>query len=242
LKGDESSIQKTIEIFRASWDELAEEYASKRPGLVYLCEGDIQLHLARKLLDRMPNSYVHINLPIPIEVKRFYSELELFGRPIASPKEHIKPDIVITDEFFLPCLIGEIKFTPLYFGFIPSWIIISKLEKGEKVEDREKEELRRSLAEIISNLQRLHTEGPSERDVDYYLSNIDKVITIVKSFKKEEDVDVAGYLCVIDELFPDLEERLKQAVKKYDPPTQLEILVEHFDLIEPLEQIRKKIV
>jgi len=236
----ELNRQRIIEIFEASWNELAAEYIDKRPALSYLCEGDIQLHLASKLLSKMP-LHVHINLPIPFQVKRFYAELEFLGRPLAPPKEHMKPDIVVTDENFYPCLISEIKFKPLSFGFIPSWILISRLEKGEKIEDTEKEELRELLTENISHLKRLRSAGPSKQAIDYFLSNTEKLIKVLKNFKSEEEIEVSGYLCVIDELFPDLEERLKTAVKEYDPPTQFEVLVEHFDLMESLEQIRKKV-
>jgi len=233
LEDEESSLQKVVEIFKSLWEELAEEYGSKRRELAYLCEGDVQLHLASKLLSKMPDLYVHINLPIPIKVKRFYKGLELLGRPPATPKEHIKPDIVIMDEYFSPCLISEIKFTPFYLGFIPRENLLSKVQK---------EELRKLLTADINCLERLRRDGPSKKDIDrQYLGNIGKLIEVLKNFKREEGIDVAGYLCVIDELFPDLEERLKQAVKKYDPPTQFEVLVEHFDLMESLEQIRKKV-
>lgn len=227
--------------FKASWNELTDEYSEKSVAPIYCCEADVQLHLASKLLNKLPTSLgdVHMNLPVPIRVERWHEELEIYGRPIA--REHIIPDIVVTDESFDPCLISEIKFTPLSFGFIPSWILISRFDKGEKIENTGKEELRKWLNENISHLERLHSAGPSKQAIDYYLSNTEKLIKLLKGFKSEEEIEVSGYLCVIDELFPDLEERLKRAVKRYDPPTQFEVLVEHFDLIESLEQIRKKV-
>jgi len=239
---EELSRQKIIEIFKASWNELADEFSEKSVAPIYCCEADIQLHLANKLLNKLPTSLgnVHMNLPVPIKVERWHEELEIYGRPIA--REHIIPDIVVTDESFDPCLIGEIKFKPLDTGFIPHYKLLKRLESGEEAEDEEVEALRKWLTEDITRLERFRKKGPSTGHIEYYLKNVEKLVKVLKNFKIDEEIDVVGYLCVIDELFPDLEERLKQAVKKYDPPTQLEILVEHFDLIESLEQIRKKIV
>jgi len=237
---EELTLEKVVEVFEKSWDELAYEYEERIRAPIWCSESDIQLHLAHKLLNKLPKGYVHTELKIPLEVEKFSWSLWLGGRVTA--KKCIRPDIVIINPYRLvPKLIAEVKFTPVYWGFGP--IIEALLAKEE---NREKEyifitSVKNALEKDIKYLKICQEYGPLERELKAYTKNMDKLIGILNDFKSIEEEVVAGYLCVLDEVYPDIEERLKREIEKYNPPEQIKLIVKHYPTIELLEEALTKL-
>ena len=110
----ELTLEKVVEVFEKSWEELTDEYFEERIVPIWCSESDIQLHLAHKLFNKLPKGCVHIELPVPLEVENFKWHLYATGRVTA--RKCIIPDIVILNlDTFLPKLIAEINL-PICIG------------------------------------------------------------------------------------------------------------------------------
>jgi len=231
MVGKEFTQKEVIELFEKSWSALVKKYHETRVYPAWCSEADIQLYISHKLLGKLPSERIHLELPIPLEVERFSEELYTLGR--VSARKCIKPDIVVIDpETLLPNLIAEIKFTPLYWGFLPLVLAVTKKMTMEK-----KERIKKVLKHDISYFKRVQERGPSTAEMEkVYTKNLEKLITIINHFEKKMKTVVAGYLCVVDECYPDLEERLKKEFIKYNPPSQFRILVEHYPALDVLER------
>jgi len=232
------TLEKVVEVFEKSWDELTDEYFEERELPIWCSESDVQLHLAHKLLNKLPKGCVHIELPVPLEVENFAWYLCETGR--VGARKCIIPDIVILNlDTLLPKLIAEIKFAPVPYGFGP---IEKALEfKKEKKETKYVSWIKNELEKTVNNLKSCQESGPPEGELREYTKNVDKLIGILKGFKSEEEEVVAGYLCVLDEYYPDIEERLKREIEKYNPPGQFKLMVEYHPMREELENALTKL-
>jgi len=238
---EELSQREVARIFEESWRELIKEYGEARMLSTFCSEADIELHLAHKLLKKLPSETIHIEFPVPFKVKRFATELLAHGRVIARPGEYFRPDIVIIDPLEgCPYLFAELKFTPIYWSYLPLYLAEKKVLSKE---DREK--LKEDLRRTINYLKRVRQEEPTQRYIEetYFgvdkqgHTNIKKLIEIINDFKEKEQETVAGYLCVIDEIYPNIEKMLQKAIKKYNPPRQFKILAQYFTVYENLEKV-----
>lgn len=82
---------------------------------------DVQLHMALELLNKLPSGAVHIELPVPLDVEYFSSELYYTSR--VTPRKCVIPDVVIINPDTLePSLIAEFRFTLVYWGSIISCV------------------------------------------------------------------------------------------------------------------------
>ena len=83
------------------------------------------------------------------------------------------------------------------------------------------EEIIRKIVKVLGNkikmIRSWQKEEPSEPELEYFLGNADKLIQVIKDFKSKEGETVAGYLCVIDEIYPDIEDRIKKKIAEYNP-------------------------
>jgi hypothetical protein len=228
-----SSLEKVTKTFEECWEELVKEYSEKRWNPIWCSEADVQLHLARKLLNRLPEGCVHIELPIPLDVEKFSWELFLSGR--VSRRECIVPDIVVLNpENLRPILLAEIKFNPVYRSLY--WLVAPWLY----------EEIIREIVKFLGNdvegVRNCQKKGPSEQELEYFLRNVDKLIQVIKDFKSKEGETVAGYLCVIDEIYPDIEDRIKKKIAEYNPPEHFKVLAKYYPAVDVLEKAREELV
>jgi len=244
LTKEEPSREGAVVIFEESWKELVEEYSEARKLSTFCSEADVELHLAHKLLDKLPPQIVHIELPVPLEIERFSSELFSLGR--IKKVKYYKPDIAIMDPIELNLhLIAELKFTPIYWSYVQP-LLASKKFLGEE----EIEAVKGDLGRSIDDLRRTRQEIPSQRDIEktYFgldkrgrTTNVEKLIGILNDFAMKEGQVVTGYLCVIDEYYPNIKDVLQKAIKKYNPPDQFKILAEHIPVYEDLKKILEEL-
>jgi len=236
-------LREVVKIFEESWKELVEEYAEARTLSTFCSEADVELHLAHKLLNNLPSETVHTQFAAPFEVERLGGELLGLGR--VKMRRCFITDIAIIDPIEArPYLFAELKFTPIYWGYLGLYLARKKILSKEAVD-----ELKRALNRSIGYLQRVRQAEPTQKDIEkIYLgldkqgrTQVDKLIGIINDFEKKEQETVAGYLCVIDEICPNIKEILQKAIKKYNPPSQFKILAEHFNVYESLVKTLEKL-
>ena len=240
---EELSKENVVKIFEESWKELVKEYGEARMVSTFCSEADVELNLAHKLLSKLPAETVHIEFPIPLDVERLSSELWAHGRVIG--RGCFRPDIVIIDPLEpCPYLFAELKFTSIYWSYLPLYLALEKKLSKEALED-----LKRGLKRAIDYLQRIRQVEPTRQDIEktYFgvdkrgRTNVEKLIGILNDFERKEGATVTGYLCVIDEIYPNIQEILQKAAKKYNPPIRFKILVEHFPVYKHLEKTLEKL-
>ena len=236
LSEQELDLDKVVKIFEESWRELSEGYSDARIVSSFCSEADVELILAHKLLDKLPAETVHIEFPVPFDVERLSNELWYFGR--VKMRGCFKPDIAIIDPIELrPYLFVELKFTPIYWSYLP-------LYHGTRtpLSKEAREELKERLERTINYLRRVRKEEPTQQDIEktYFgidkqgRTNVEKLIGIINELEKKKKETVAGYLCVVDEIYPNIEKILQKAIKKYNPPSQFKILAKHSGVYESL--------
>ena len=233
----------SVGIFEKCWNELVEEFSTGRVTSTYCSEADVQLHLACKLLNRLPARNIHVELPIPLDVQRFKSELWAWGR--TKMKECVKADVAIIDpNSWYPHLIAELKFTPLYWGFD-----LIALAKSRSLDEETASELKQALKRDTDYIQRMRQQKPTKESIEKMYLGVDKqgrttaekMISIINDFKRKEQKDTVGYLCVIDELYPNISEILQKTVKKYDPPDSFKIRAVYLDTFEVLMETLREL-
>jgi len=235
----ELSQEKIIHIFESSWNKLIETYSEKRLLPSWCSEGDIQLNLAHNLLTTLSPSQVHIEFPIPLDVTTFADQLYYNGRVKRTPGKCIVADICLLDDDNLyPYLIAEIKFQPVYIGYYDLFHALRLKEQGNDyspVVDR--------LRNLIPKLESWAVKGPSKREIStIYLKNIQKMINILKDFKNIEKRDVIGYVCIIDEIYSDLKDRLSAEIKKINPPDNFRLIINYINMKESLNKILARLL
>ena len=230
---------KTLNIFEESWKELLKDYWTNRLQNIYCSEGDVRLHLSHKLLQKLHFPAVaHNELPIPIEIGDFQWDLFLLGRPKRKMRkgECIVADIVVRYiDNIVPLIIAEMKYYPFQLNLIR----IMEAVEG-RLSQKTKENVKRALKKDISRLKRWEKYGPTRSNLGYFLKNIDKIVQIVKSFEQQNEV-IYAYLCVINEIFPDLEQRLEKELEKYNPPNQFRLRVQYYPLRRWMEKQLKRL-
>jgi hypothetical protein len=237
-----SILEERVTAFEDLLAELIIEYDEKRIADAFCSEADIRMHPAHKVLDKLPYTDVHAELPIPLDIKKFDAELLVKGR--IGPRNCVKADIAIIDsENSCPQIIAELKFTPLYWGFQS----LLAVPRGND------EETKRVVAAAISRdlgfLQRKRSEKPNQKQVeDTYFgphkngpTTVEKMIQIINRFKTEQQKDVRGYLIVFDEIYPNVEEILNEAIDHYNPPDTFKIIATYRDLADILQDTLKKL-
>ena len=232
----ELNLEKVVKIFEESWRRLIEEYPDARMRSVFSSEADVELHLANKLLNKLPAETVHIEFYVPFKVERLYNELFRYGR--VKMRGGFIPDIVIVEPLELsPYLFAELKFFPLYWSYLPLYLALER-----KLSKKAVEELKKALEKDIDYFHRIREEGPTQQDIEkaYFgkdkrgITKVEKLIGIINDIQEKEQETVAGYLCVIDEFYPNIEEILQKAIKKYNPPSQFKILAKYSGVYESL--------
>jgi len=238
LLEEELSKEEVAKIFDESWKELVKEYGEARMVSTFCSEADVELHLAHKLLNKLPPWTVHIEFPIPLEIERLSDELWAHGR--VGMRGCFRPDIVIVDPLEpCPYLFAELKFTPIYWSYLPLYFALEKKPPKEALE-----ELKIALKRTIDYLQRIRQVEPAQKDIEkmYFgvdkrgCTNVEKLVGILNDFERKEGETVSGYLCIIDEIYPNIKEMVQKAIMKYNPPTHLKVLAEHFPVYEHLEK------
>ncbi|MEM3785880.1 MAG: hypothetical protein QXZ59_00680 [Nitrososphaeria archaeon] len=243
MSKEELTLERVVKVFEESWKELEKEYPDARMVSTFCSEADVELHFARKLLKKLPSNIVHIEFPIPLEVERLGRELFFGGR--VSMKRCIKPDIVLIDplvpEFFV---IAELKFTPIYWAYMPLYLATEKELDKETVET-----LKEALKKDIHYFERVRQEEPTQAEIEkmYFgvdkrgQSKVEKLIAILNDFEIKEQQTVVGYLCVIDEIYPNIQEILRKTIKQYDPRGRFKVLAYHFPAYESLVKTLEKL-
>jgi hypothetical protein len=67
------------------------------------------------------------------------------------------------------------------------------------------------------------------------------LIQIVNKFKTEQQKDVRAYLVVFDELYPNIEEILNEAIDRHNPPDAFKIIATYWDISEVLQDTLKEL-
>lgn len=227
-------------IFEECWKELVNNYLIDRLTNLYCSEGDIQLHFAHKLLEKLRfPTYVHIELPIPIDIEDFQWDFYFSGRPKRKRKKGtcIITDIVVKNvDDLIPLIIAETKYYPFQWNLIP----IMEAVEG-KVSQETKERAKINLQREISRIETWEKYGPTQSDLKYFLRNVDKIVQIIRSFEEQQNELVHAYFCVIDEIYPNLKRKLEDEIKKYNPPNQFKLLVEHYPIRRWMKDQLKKL-
>jgi hypothetical protein len=238
LMDKELSLEKAVVIFEKSWKELVGEYAEARTLSTFCSEADVELHLAHKLLNKLPHQTVHTQFAVPFETERLGGELLGLGR--VKMKKCFTTDIAIIDPIEArPYLFAELKFVPVHWGYPGLYLAHKKILPKETID-----ELKRALKRSIGYLQRMREVEPTQKDIEkIYLgldkqnrTEVDKLIRIINDFEKREQEIVTAYLCVIDEFYPNIKEILQKAIKKYNPPARMKILTAHFNVYDSLKK------
>ena len=237
-----SILEERVTIFEDILADLISEYDEKRIADAFCSEADIRMHLAHKLLGKLPFADVHAELPIPLDIKKFDAELLMKGR--IRSRNCVKADIAIIDsENSCPQIIADLKFTPLYWGF--KYLLM--VPRGNHKET--KRIVAAAISRDLDSLQRKRSEKPSQKKVeDTYFgphkngpTTVEKMIQIINRFKTEQQKDVRGYLIVFDEIYPNVEDILNEAIDHYDPPDTFKIISEYRGLTEVLQDTLKEL-
>jgi len=230
---------KIVDVFEKCWKELLKDYEKNRLFNVYCSEADIQLHLACKLLKKLhPPVCVYVEFPIPFEIDDFMFQRFSLGRTRRTMKKGkgIVTDIVVMGaEDLVPTIIVEIKYGPFIWNFFP---ILYAIAGKSKEEDRKNVKI--DLQREIKRLHAWEKLGPSEAVLTYHLKNIDKIIQLIKNFKEKVNESVDAYLCVINEIYPNLGQMLEKEIEKYNPPTEFKLLFHHYPVRSWMEEQLKK--
>lgn len=220
------------QLFQNCWDALIEQYINYRAYGCISSEKDLQFVLAHNLLTKLQVDvpyWVHIEFPIPLNIKQYEDYLLFLGRVKRKKKEHIIPDIVVTSysSFRHPIMIAEVKYIPEQINPLT--------EFGIRLTDRTG--LKQYDDGIRSWQERYRIDAPY---VDtYVLKNIDKYIDVLTDFK-ENKMQVQGYLCVVDEFCPNISEQIQKKIQKHNPPSNLKILATFMNLRDILTEVLKK--
>lgn len=237
---EELSEVEVINTFEKCWKELSKEYGAKRLFNLYCSEADIQLHLASKLLEALEfPTCVYVEFPIPFEIEEFIIGRMNLGRPIRKMKkdEGMVADIVVMGAHELvPSIIAEIKYNPLIWNYLP---ILQAVEG--KVEKEQREKVKKALQKEIDRLASWEEYGPSQRLILGYSKNVSKTIQLIRDFKEKYEVSIHAYLCIIDELYPDLGKSLGEEIKKYGPPEEFKLKFQHHSVRSWLEEQLSKL-
>lgn len=228
-----------LDIFEKCWEDLLKDYPTNRLLNLYCSEGDVQLHLANKLLHEVPFPYsVHSELPIPVEIEDFRWDLFTFGRPKRKRKKGrcIVADIVLRNlDNVAPVIIAEMKYDPYQWNLVP---IIEAIEGRPTYEIKD---VKDAVQSAIGRLETLQRKGPTRTELDYFLRNVSKTVQIAKDFREKKNESLYIYLCVIDEIYPDLRQRLEMETQKYNPPNQFKLRVKYYPMkkwmMEQLERL-----
>jgi len=229
-----------VDVFEKCWKELLKEYGENRLFNVYCSEADIQLHLASKVLKKLHLPVcVYVEFPIPLEIDDFVFQRLSLGRTRRTMKKGkgIVADIVVMGvEDLVPMIIAEIKYGPFTWNFFPILYAIAG-----KLTEEARENVKIALQKEIKRLDTWEKLGPSEAVLTYYLKNVDKIIRLIKNFKEKENESVYAYLCVIDEIYPNLGQILEKEIEKYNPPTEFKLLFQHFPVRSWMQEQLKKL-
>lgn len=72
--------------------------------------------------------------------------------------------------------------------------------------------MKKDLKRDIKYFENLSQIGPTQREIEkIYLKNVEKLIGVINDFERKEGITVNGYLCVIDEIYPNIEEVLQSS-------------------------------
>ncbi|MBX5321839.1 MAG: hypothetical protein QHH12_07960 [Candidatus Bathyarchaeota archaeon] len=222
------NAQDIVCVFEECWKQFVKDYDAKRLLNVYCSEADTQLHFASLLLKKLqfPPTCVYVEFPIPFNVEDFIFDRLSLGRPIRKMKKGsgIIADIVVMGAHdIVPFIIAEIKYSPLIWNYLPIFQAIDgKLSVGRR------EKIRNELRSTINRLKKWEAYGPSINLILGYLKNMDKIIGLIREFKDISEVPVHYYLCIIEEIYPNLKKLLQEEIKKHNPPDELKLLF-HFN-------------
>lgn len=238
-----SDLNKRVNIFEDTLADFAIRYSENRIRATFCSEADIRLQLAHMLLEKLPITDVHAELPIPLDVKQFGDQL--WGRGRVSSFQCIKADIAIVDnENFQPQIVTELKYAPLYWGFSP---LLSIPKNGTDVS---KKILRERLQSDLDYLQKRRKHVPNQIEIEkaYFGTHkdgpttVEKMIQIVNRFRTDELTDVRAYLCVFDEIYPNIQLILDKAVDRFDPPDTFKVLAFHIPISDILEDTLNELI
>jgi len=222
---------QVTEVFEKAWSELCDEYAEKREKLNFYSEHDLQVHLAKKLLDGLPSGWTHVEVPLRLgRIKEWKQGLFCWGRPVEAREKgalyEVDIAIIDTDEGY-PCLLSELKYkaAPVSLDYLGTL-----LRRSGMIRD----EVQRVKKGLMQLLQGLRGSEIRRQDFSYFMSNVGKLSAALKELRILGE-RVQGYLCVIDELYfnAHLEEELKRAVREYDP--EIKVLVEQYSIEDAIK-------
>jgi len=253
-------------MFEESWETVVRRFTRTPP--IWFSEKDLQTHLLCELNRRLGEMgdedqeeliLAYAEVPISLNPEEFLRTI-YYGRPRRTRKADVyTADIAIVSwdmiDFPTLCLIAELKYwpmtiIPLYFMALAEEEEFTELCFHLFVSRGEYKELK----ENIEKIKKWRREGPSSKDIDYYLgrqkdkSQVEKMVDIVKAYmeyyRKEihHEGDVFAYLCIVDDLYQDLEAVLIKEISRYNLPQQFRILFRYIPLnIEPLEAVIERL-
>jgi len=252
-------------IFEECWEEAMKIYTRAPP--IWCSEKDLQAYLycklSRKLKEvnqRLEEQFsVYVEMPISLDPEMFFRRMSE-GRPRRARKVEVyiadiaiigwEKETLYQNPYPSLYLIAELKYQPT--TLIP--IDILTLAQEEELEDHKLTAyLLNNDGELIAELERntrtireWRRSGPTKSDLDYYLGRgkskpqIRKMIDIMKAYKNEHEV--YGYLCILEDLYPDLDSALLEEIKQYDPPPQFRILFKYMPLdLDKIEALIHKL-
>jgi hypothetical protein len=236
---EEPTLADIVQVFEDCWERFTQEYRTKRLLNLYCSEADIRFHFASELLKGLnPPTCVYVEFPIPFETMDFLRERDTLGKARRKMRkgEGMIPDIVVMDcNGLVPYVMVELKYSPLIWNYYP----VVQAAKGELKEER-KETVRNLVIRTIDNLKLWEKRGPSQVEVVSYFKNFDKTLRLIQDFR-ELDESTYVYLCVIDEIFPNLGQLLEEEAKKQSFPHEFRVRFHHNSMRSWLEEQLRKI-
>ena len=211
-------VREVSRAFEDAWAKTIEEY--KKATFIPANERDLQLHIACNLRDDLRDrgwaNWVRIDFPVPLEPERLDSEPFLIGAVIQNKVK--KPDIVVADTSEIPWkiyLIAEVKY--IVPRSIMGGIWIGCLWRA----------VERENVEMIRVLRREGFLYELKRDIEWYdehgadalttpvLNDLKKVAELM-SIYRGAGLHVAGYVCVIDEIYGYEAESYRELMERYE--------------------------
>ena len=240
-------------IFEGCWNDILKEYVRVPP--VWCSEKDLQVRLVCELNKRLkevntdPEEQLlaYAELPVSLDPSEFEEQMSV-GRPRRTRKSEVYTADVAIVGWHKPSdyspylyLVAELKYYPTTLISVAMLALAQGEFKGDvyRLLTFEGEATMRAI-EKIKEWQRI---GPSVSDINYFLgrgkgrSQVEKMIDIVRRYV-EFDHDIYAYLCVVDDLYADLESILLEEVKQYNPPQRFKVLFKYIPInVERLELI-----
>lgn len=199
-------MEDLSETFQKCWKMLIDRYKLRKTDFAFLSESDIHRHLAN-LLEKEKAGQVHLEFPMPLDSSKFWSQIQKF-RKVTFHRGYYRADICVLVER-TPRLISEIRWMPALF---PPFQFLKRQDEKVKI-----------AQEKLEKKRRRYQKGIPRWYISKVFRNLEKFFEVLHRYRQDSEID--GFLCVIDELCPNIDQQLEKEISRFKAPDNFHLLV-----------------